>query len=99
MTIVTRMACQRLQVQHERVIICTLFRVFSLSADLDIHMDYNKATMVSTTSSTTDGGSRTQTLKRSVHNDHEEQGIKLNEVGPLYSTHCMHACMPALILW
>ena len=58
-------------------------------------MDYNKETLVSTTSSTTDGGSRTQTLKRSVHNDlreNEEQG-KLNEVGPLYSTHCMHVCI------
>ena len=54
-------------------------------------MDYNKATLVSTTSSTTDGGSRTQTLKRSVHNDlqeNEEQG-KLNELGQLYSTHFM----------
>ena len=69
-------------------------------------MDYNKATLVSTTSSTTDGGSRTQTLKRSVHNDlqeNEEQGNKLNEVGPLYSTHCMHVCIgnfyAVLILW
>ena len=48
-----------------------------------MHVDYNKETLVSTTSSTTDEGSRMQTLKRSVNND--EQG-KFKEVGPLYST-------------
>ena len=63
-----------------------------------MHVDYNKETLVSTTSSTTDEGSRMQTLKRSVNND--EQG-KFKEVGPLYSTkslyifiqHALHAYM------